>query len=428
MNRQYIGARYVPKFYTNSLGGNDWQQGVAYEALTVVTYNGNSYTSKVPVPASVGNPSANPEYWVATGIYSAQVEVLRQQVEGLDVEVDDHETRIDNLEHDYYTFSSRKVLFIGDSYAQGWSPDGQWTGWPERVAAQLGITDYTVRANGGIGFYHANAGVTFGNIANDVTDKDTYTDIVVCGGRNDYDATYDQLIAAVRSAITNYKSLFPYANIHVGMIGYSNENVVDIYKIYTSYLWGTEEAGEHYLYGVETALYNHSQLSSDLIHPNANGLGSIAYAVGTALKNVMYTRSVQMPAPTFDTNVIGSTGAMDAKMLGNHIYLTWPDIASKGNWAGANLSTGTINVHIADQDVGFRFHAGKTRIPCAFVAGYTSGGDTLTYVNCAGYLYFSQVGIYLEGKIISADGSGWASGTLKYFYIIKGAGNTCIWD
>lgn len=73
MVRQYIGARYVPKFYENSLGNTDWESGVSYEPLTIVTYNGNSYTSKKPVPAGIGAPPANGSYWVATGIFNAQL-------------------------------------------------------------------------------------------------------------------------------------------------------------------------------------------------------------------------------------------------------------------------------------------------------------------------------------------------------------------
>lgn len=73
--RQYIGSRYVPKFYEGSTG-NQWDSGVGYEALTVVTYLNNSYTSKKTVPAGVGNPADNPEYWVCTGNYNGQIEEL----------------------------------------------------------------------------------------------------------------------------------------------------------------------------------------------------------------------------------------------------------------------------------------------------------------------------------------------------------------
>ena len=75
--RQYIGARYVPKF-ANPIA---WDSANSYEALTIVTYNGTSYTSKKSVPA--GTAITNTEYWVATGNYNAQVELYRQEVERL---------------------------------------------------------------------------------------------------------------------------------------------------------------------------------------------------------------------------------------------------------------------------------------------------------------------------------------------------------
>lgn len=78
--REYIGARYVPKFFENENGTPEWAPNVQYEPLTIVTYNMNSYTSKKPVPASVGNPSDNPTYWASTGNYNAQVEAYRQEV------------------------------------------------------------------------------------------------------------------------------------------------------------------------------------------------------------------------------------------------------------------------------------------------------------------------------------------------------------
>lgn len=70
---QYIGARYVPMVYKNSDGSPEWRSGVEYEALTIVTYNSNSYTSRKPVPSTIGNPSDNPSYWAETGNYNAQL-------------------------------------------------------------------------------------------------------------------------------------------------------------------------------------------------------------------------------------------------------------------------------------------------------------------------------------------------------------------
>lgn len=92
---QYIGARYVPIFFTNpDDNSNDWKSGIVYDPLTIVTYLNQSYTSKIPVPASVGNPADNPQYWVLTGAYNAQVEQYRQEVEDLSDHVDDVDAAI----------------------------------------------------------------------------------------------------------------------------------------------------------------------------------------------------------------------------------------------------------------------------------------------------------------------------------------------
>ena len=75
--RQYIGARYVPKFASPV----EWDNVRSYEAMTIVTHLGNSYTSKIPVPAGVD--IENGEYWVNTGNYNAQVAEYANKVDSL---------------------------------------------------------------------------------------------------------------------------------------------------------------------------------------------------------------------------------------------------------------------------------------------------------------------------------------------------------
>lgn len=79
--RQYIGARYVPKFFENPNGTCEWLgSSIGYEALTIVTYLNNSFTSKKTVPAGVDISDTN--YWVNTGNYNAQ---LQQIIDEIDV-------------------------------------------------------------------------------------------------------------------------------------------------------------------------------------------------------------------------------------------------------------------------------------------------------------------------------------------------------
>lgn len=92
MVKQYVGARYVPKFASPL----EWAANTSYEALTVVTFNNASYTSKVPVPPTVGNPANNPQYWALSGNYNAQVEQYRQETENYKTEVEGYRQDTEN--------------------------------------------------------------------------------------------------------------------------------------------------------------------------------------------------------------------------------------------------------------------------------------------------------------------------------------------
>ena len=75
---QYVGARYVPLFAEPL----EWDETKAYEPLTIVLHQGNSYTSRQYVP--VGVEIDNDSFWALTGNYNAQVEQYRQEVKAFD--------------------------------------------------------------------------------------------------------------------------------------------------------------------------------------------------------------------------------------------------------------------------------------------------------------------------------------------------------
>lgn len=99
-NIQYVGARYVPKFADPVA----WDSARSYEPLTIVTYLGTSYTSKVPVP--VGIEISNTEYWVATGNYNEQVERYISNVNSLSENVDGLNANFSELNSDYTSFKN----------------------------------------------------------------------------------------------------------------------------------------------------------------------------------------------------------------------------------------------------------------------------------------------------------------------------------
>ena len=76
--REYIGSRYVPIFGRKDEESIIWDNSKPYEPLSIVLYQGNSYTSRQFVP--IGIDILNEEFWAQTGNYNAQVEQYRQEV------------------------------------------------------------------------------------------------------------------------------------------------------------------------------------------------------------------------------------------------------------------------------------------------------------------------------------------------------------
>ncbi len=81
--KTYIGARYAPKFM------GKWNNTTAYEPLSVVYWNNNSYVSKSNVPAGTpvtveepdGEVVTNSAYWILSSDWNAQVAEYQATVE-----------------------------------------------------------------------------------------------------------------------------------------------------------------------------------------------------------------------------------------------------------------------------------------------------------------------------------------------------------
>ena len=349
MVKQYVGARYVPKFASPI----EWAADTSYEALTIVTFNNASYTSKVPVPPTVGNPANNPQYWALTGNYNAQVEQYRQETETvsnnltteitnrenadtalqdqIDTEVTNREnadtalhkqveqyrqetetvsnnltTEITNrknadtaLQDQIATIALHKqvdkyYLFIGDSYAVE-SVTGT-NRWPISLAKLLKLNDnqYTISAQGSTGFIGVTTNTWLDLLKNaNVTNRESVTDIIVAGGSNDSGVSdTNSLVSAISKFMSEAKKLYPNAKVYLANIMYakniSTRNSA-FYKI-DLYYPTIENYGGIYLSNTWKCLFDTSLLQDDGIHPIYNGVANerIAQAIYNALNGGYY--------------------------------------------------------------------------------------------------------------------------------------------
>ena len=146
-NNVYVGNRYVPVF-TDPV---NWDNIREYEPLTIVTYQGASYTSRKTVPAGID--ISNTDYWALTGNYNAQVEQYRQQTAGV---ANSLASEIATRASADYMIKGGDLLCIGDSYLKGSNHTGTpIKSWGDYLADYMGKslnTDYYKYFYGGCGF------------------------------------------------------------------------------------------------------------------------------------------------------------------------------------------------------------------------------------------------------------------------------------
>lgn len=182
-----------------------------------------------------------------------------------------------------------KTICIGDSYGEGFNPDGNVTGWPTLLKGYLSLTDDNFFSNslGGSGFVNNTTFATLLNQTSNHFKNEEVTNIIVCGGFNDMNVTENSIINAINNFKKSANILYPNAQIFVGFIGNSTTMSTrgSLILPRAAYNSGCEYNGITYLSGVENALHADLMFGSDGIHPNTWGEESIAKAISNALLN-----------------------------------------------------------------------------------------------------------------------------------------------
>lgn len=273
--------------------------------------------------------------------------------------LNDVTTDITNIKGRLDLLEADKIVAIGDSYATGSSAGQQFAtdGWAERLKTLLGMTSENFQwyGEGGAGLIaQGHNGHNFlellqANI-NNITNKDKVKYFILAGGYNDASYQLSNLWTALQNFITYVKTQFPNAKILIGMIGNDSsittagttkrsnlhEVVLYIYKKCNQY-------GACYMTGIENVLHNYDVMSSDNIHPTADGYKELAYA----MLQILLCGSIE-PCYRYESssisgnNVSSSTISLRQKLVGNQTIM---DINGLCNF--------TENVSISSPDTEF---------------------------------------------------------------------------
>lgn len=234
----------------------------------------------------------------------------------------------------------KKYLFVGDSYSTLSS------NWVDFCAQYLGLSasQYVNAGVSGTGFIvdrNGNIGSAYNGFLDCIqavtADRETYTDVVICGGINDaqYDTYQSFLGDHIKATITYIKTNFPNAIPHIGFIGGALETSSVLYgrtlprrKIA---LYGYITAAiPYYLNGVENAIHQSAYCyGSDGLHPNATGSELIGMAVAQAIQNGA--------AEVYQANPLNLSYPSPWTITGEDVTLTVHNDTAQLNFNTANM-------------------------------------------------------------------------------------------
>lgn len=184
------------------------------------------------------------------------------------------------------TLANRTIIFIGDSYQEGWSNDGQEqviiTSWLDYLITNHGNDfDYYRAQAGGWGFAKPDCQfiTLLRGLDNEITDKDSITDIVVEGGYNDYDYL-DSIDAAINAFGAYAHEHYPNAVLWIAPTSRSiNTHQADADEAHNKYISSGEKYGFNIINNVTDVMLNESYFSPDEVHPNQQGYLQISQVI-----------------------------------------------------------------------------------------------------------------------------------------------------
>lgn len=211
---------------------------------------------------------------------------MSKELNNLIIDNETYEIADSQARRDISLLKNRKFIFIGDSYAQGYTTNGIVESWITKTANILGLvknSTYYSNFLGGTGFKNAVNEKTFTTLLTDlsITDKESITDIVVLGGYNDKEYDSSEINVSIDLFISTAKTNYPNARIHIGEVGWSPsyQNRQTLRTMIRDCYLNLNSRGAYYIENIQFAIHNYTWNTDNFGHPNEEGQKSIANAL-----------------------------------------------------------------------------------------------------------------------------------------------------
>ena len=256
-----------------------------------------------------------------------------------------------------------RYVLIGDSYMEGYTPDGNVESFAYKLKRMLHSSDkdFIISYYGGVGFVNTVAGKTYKTLTqeayNKTTNPETITHVIYAGGYNDNARSSDIIQQAINDCYSKMHELFPnavmyLANIastfnHNGILWHLHDNVAPAY----SYAGAGNEGNNKIcdLGYLGNALHNRGMMASDGMHPGVWGQTVIALSLAYKLRGGEFEPQGAFKDFTARYTASNSSSTVTGKEFYNKDTLSLvvhriefnvqPSIANEIMWAVGNINT-----------------------------------------------------------------------------------------
>ncbi len=317
--RQYVGARYVPKF--SDVNGGEWDNTYTYEPLTIVKHGNDYYTSKKEVPTGIA--ITNTDYWVLTGNYNGAISELHEEIQHISGsiltmggQISDLSDAVDAV-YELTNLKGKSIAIYGDSWVQNPS----FNGWIDVIRNATGETVNTA--------YGGHLDITEdNNISNAITAHPFTADIyLIKAGINDWNKSkyfmnvalgIADIVSKILAINSNAEIYFttPVSGVYIPE-NYTDGNVFFPCDAYRQVIWNT--CANHEVYVID-GLKIPVDITSDGFHPaNAKSINRYGNCILKSIVNRGDSRSFEDEYRIF-TNTLTNKKTMYT-MKGGRLYV-----------------------------------------------------------------------------------------------------------
>lgn len=213
--------------------------------------------------------------------------------------LDDYKPIVDKKLQDLKQSLKNRYVLIGDSYLDGYTPDGHVNDFGGKLKTMLKCADgdFYQKSKGGVGFTATSDGKTFMSLINDiypsVSHPETITHVIFAGGYNDATFSSEDIQSSIASCYSVVMQKFPNATMYTVNVASSFDNAEKLWNIHDhvehaySYSAINNEHCVHLGY-IGNNLHERGMLANDGVHPTDWGQGIIAISIFYALNGGEY--------------------------------------------------------------------------------------------------------------------------------------------